>query len=80
MLLETHSCGVFFPLMVVVLTFTYLFQQLMNAIAMVHKMQRLALTNNTSSMDVDEAQRCDTIQEETEEGDEGIALWTLIAV
>lgn len=54
-----------------------LFQQLMNAIAMVHKMQRLALTNNTSSMDVDEAQRCDTIQEEADEGDEGTALCTV---
>lgn len=62
--------------MVVVLTNINLLQQLMNAIAMVHKMQRLALTNNTSSMDVDEAQRCDTIQEETEDGDEGTALCT----
>lgn len=52
----------------------------MNAIAMVHKMQRLALTNNTSSMDVEEAQRCDTIQEETEEGDEGTALSTLFVL
>jgi len=48
-------------------------QQLMHAIAMVHKMQRLAL-NNSSSMDVDEAHKCTTIEEE-EEVEEGI--WVL---
>ncbi|XP_021917742.1 calcium/calmodulin-dependent protein kinase type 1 isoform X3 [Zootermopsis nevadensis] len=41
-------------------------KQLMHAIAMVHKMQRLAL-NNSSSMDVDEAHMCTTIDEEEEE-------------
>jgi hypothetical protein len=45
----------------------------MHAIAMVHKMQRLAL-NNSSSMDVDEAHKCTTIEEE-EEVEEGI--WVL---
>ncbi|XP_023723484.1 calcium/calmodulin-dependent protein kinase type 1 isoform X1 [Cryptotermes secundus] len=40
-------------------------KQLMHAIAMVHKMQRLAL-NNSSSMDVDEAHKCTTIEEEEE--------------
>lgn len=38
----------------------------MHAIAMVHKMQRLAL-NNSSSMDVEEAHKCTTIEEEVEE-------------
>jgi len=45
----------------------------MHAIAMVHKMQRLAL-NNSSSMDVDEAHKCTTIEEE-EEVEEGIGFW-----
>ncbi|CAG2056242.1 unnamed protein product, partial [Timema podura] len=44
--------------------------QLMHAIAMVHKMQRLAL-NNSSSMDVDEAHKCTTIEEEVEGEEEG---------
>jgi len=48
----------------------------MHAIAMVHKMQRLAL-NNSSSMDVDEAHKCTTIEEEVEE-EEGI--WILTAM
>jgi hypothetical protein len=48
----------------------------MNAIAMVHKMQRLAL-NNSSSMDVDEAHKCTTIEEEEEEEvEEGIWILT----
>jgi hypothetical protein len=50
-------------------------QQLMHAIAMVHKMQRLAL-NNSSSMDVDEAHKCTTIEEEEEEVEEGIWILT----
>jgi len=49
------------------------FQQLMHAIAMVHKMQRLALSSS-SSMDVEEppaaCHKCTTIQEDPEE-DEG---------
>ncbi|XP_066997429.1 calcium/calmodulin-dependent protein kinase type 1 isoform X1 [Anabrus simplex] len=40
-------------------------KQLMNAIAMVHKMQRLAL-NNSSSVEVEEAHKCTTIEEEAE--------------
>jgi exoribonuclease II len=52
-------------------------QQLMHAIAMVHKMQRLAL-NNSSSMDVDEAHKCTTIEEE-EEVEEGIWVLTNMA-
>lgn len=50
----------------------------MHAIAMVHKMQRLAL-NNSSSMDVDEAHKCTTIEEEEEvdeEVEEGIWILT----
>jgi hypothetical protein len=47
----------------------------MHAIAMVHKMQRLAL-NNSSSMDVDEAHKCTTIEEEEEEVEEGICNLT----
>ncbi|XP_069693471.1 calcium/calmodulin-dependent protein kinase type 1 isoform X2 [Periplaneta americana] len=46
-------------------------KQLMHAIAMVHKMQRLAL-NNSSSMDVDEAHKCTTIEEEVEEEEASI--------
>lgn len=50
------------------------FQQLMHAIAMVHKMQRLALSSS-SSMDVEEppaaCHKCTTIQEEDAEEDEG---------
>jgi len=38
----------------------------MHAIAMVHKMQRLALVSS-NSMDIDE-KRCGTIQEEGDEG------------
>jgi hypothetical protein len=49
----------------------------MHAIAMVHKMQRLAL-NNSSSMDVDEAHKCTTIEEE-EEVEEGIWVLTNMA-
>nr|CAD7404163.1 unnamed protein product [Timema poppensis] len=45
----------------------------MHAIAMVHKMQRLAL-NNSSSMDVDEAHKCTTIEEEVEGEEEDLIV------
>jgi hypothetical protein len=48
----------------------------MYAIAMVHKMQRLAL-NNSSSMDVDEAHKCTTIEEEEEEEEVEEGIWIL---
>nr|CAD7196651.1 unnamed protein product [Timema douglasi] len=48
-------------------------KQLMHAIAMVHKMQRLAL-NNSSSMDVDEAHKCTTIEEEVEGEEEDLIV------
>lgn len=53
----------------------------MNAIAMVHKMQRLALTGtgtSSSNMDVDESPRiktCDTIREESDVEEEGTTRW-----
>lgn len=48
----------------------FLFQQLMHAIAMVHKMQRLALSTS-NSMDIEE-KKCSTITEDEEVGGVGV--------